>query len=345
MSKHDRLVTHKRITITLVTLLLVGVISLALSACSTNGGLKGRVASVDVVNANFVLTPLQNDASTSSLTVNVSSHTAFRGALHGLFDLKAGMLVSVRGTANAGSSGLVASEVQDEPEANDQEHERAGAAGDIQQEAELQGTVGTVDRGQSSFVLLFSDGTSKIVTVSAQTEFEGTLHGLADLTHGQRVEVKGAPQSDGSFAAASIEREAEDQQDEPNDDQNEVELTGMITSTDAAHTSFILKLADGTTKTIVTNGQTEFDGGFQGFADLRAGLTVEVRGTTASGGSVLASRVHREDTEQHDGSSSSDGLDSSGSSGSGGSGSSSGSGGDDHGGSGGQGGDGGGSGH
>jgi hypothetical protein len=334
MSKRFHTTAYNRISITLATLLVLGILSLALSACSTSntsGGLKGLVASVDVAHAAFVLTPLQSATNPTSLTIHISPATQYRGALHRLADLTAGMVVSVQGAANA-SSGLVASEVEDEPEANDQEHERAGAEGAIQQEAELKGTVGSVDSTQASFVLLFSDGTRKTVTVSAQTEFEGNLHQLSDLTKGERVEVKGTPQADDSFAASSIERGDQDQQDE----QNEVELTGRITSVDAAHTSFVLTRADGTLQTVETNAQTEFDGGFQGFADLQSGVQVEVRGNTASGGSLLASRVHREDADQQGGSSSSDGHDSSGSSGGSGS---SGSGGDDHSGSDGGGGD------
>lgn len=316
MSKRFHTTTHNRSSFLLAALLLMGILGLALSACSTSsasGGLKGLVASVDVANAAFVLTPLQNTTPTTSLTIHVTPHTQFRGALHNLVDLTVGMVVSVQGAANA-SSGLVASEVEDEPEANDQEHERAGAAGVIQQEAKLKGTVGRVDTAQASFVLLFSDGTSKTITVSAQTAFEGKPHQLADLTKGEQVEVEGTPQADGSFAASRIKSEDENQQEDQNDEQNEVELTGMITSVDTSHSSFVLQLADGITRSVETNGQTEFDGGFHGFTDLQARLQVEVRGTNESGGSLLASRVHREDTEQSGDSSSTDKHDGSGSS-------------------------------
>lgn len=327
-------ITHAKISVALFVLLLVAGNAIFLSACSTTGGgLQGTVASVDLVTSTFLLTPPQNSAGVTSLTVSVSPQTAFHGALHRLSDLNAGMAVSVQGAATTSSRVLVASEVEDENEPNDQGNDRSGSAsGNGRDAAELKGTVGTIDSARTSFALQFSDGTSKTVTVSAQTEFEGSLHSFADLTKGERVEVKGTPQTDGAFAASSVEGENEN--DDQNDDANEIELKGTITSLDSAHTSFILTLADKTTKTIHTTKQTEFDGGFQGFTDLKTGITVEVRGTDQSDGTLLASRVHREDDGSND-SSGSDGHDGSGS----GSGSSSGSG-DGHGGGGSGGGDG-----
>jgi hypothetical protein len=339
MSKKLSVLAHGRIAIALFALLLISGSSLVLSACGTSGGLKGTVASIDLATATFVLTPPQNSAGITSVTVSVGPQTEFRGALHGLSDLTTGMSVSVQGAANTSSGILAASKVEDEHEANDQVDDHGGTPGanhDAGQNlGELKGTAGNIDSAHSSFVLQFSDGTSKAVTTSAQTEFEGTLHRFADLTKGERVEVKGTPQADGSFAASSVEGENEDQGDQ-NDDANEAELTGTIGVVDAAHSTFILTLTGGS-KPIVTNGQTAFDGGFNGFSDLKSGMRVEVRGTAQSDGSLLATRVHREDDGDSSGSSGSDGHDGSGSN----SGSSSGSSdtGDDHGGSGGHGGD------
>lgn len=326
------IVTHTKFAIALFALLLVAGSGLFLAGCGASGGLKGTVASVDLAHSTFVLTPPENSAGITSLTVNVGSQTEFRGALHTLADLKAGMAVSVQGTANTSSGVLVANEVQDENEANDQGNGTPGAAGDGQDAAELKGTVGTIDSTSSSFALLFSDGTSKTVTVSPQTEFEGSLHRFADLTKGERVEVKGTPQTDGTFAASSVQGENENEQD----DANRVDLTGTIASLDTTTSSLVLTLPDKTTKTIFTNSQTEFDGGFQGFSDLKAGMVVEVRGTAQADGSLLASRVHREDGGDTSGSDGHDGSGSGSGSGSGdghdGSGSGSGGGGNDSGG-------------
>ncbi len=256
----------------LVALLLCGSI-LALASCGSSAELHGTITSLNAAASSFVVTPQQNSADVTSLTVTVSPQTEFRGALHRFADLTVGMLVKVQGTAQTSTATFAATEIEDEHEADNHEG------------TQFKGTVESVDSAHASFVLKFADGTSKTVTVSAQTEFEGGLHSLADLMTGEQVSVKGTLQADGSIAASSVEAENEPVE------ANEVELTGMISSQDSAHASFVLKLADGTTKTIHTNAQTEFDHDINGFADLKTGMVVEVRGTTLTTGSLLATRV------------------------------------------------------
>jgi uncharacterized protein DUF5666 len=322
----------------LLGVLLVGASLVALAACSTragqpSGGLRGSVASINVVTSTFVLTPQHPAAGTASLTVSISPQTQFHGALHGITDLAVGMLVTIQGTTHTSTGAIVASAVEEQ-------HEAEGQVQQNQRETdELKGTIDAVASGQSAFVLKLADGTLKTIIVSNQTEFEGSLHGIGDLAKGQQVEVKGSTQTDGTIVAASVEAENEaenePQQNEPEQgDGSAVELMGTISLLDGAHASFTLKLADGTTRLIVTTGQTEFDGGFSGFADLKIGMWVEVRGAIQHDGSLLAARVHRED----DGGSTSGSSGSSGSSG--GSGSGDGSGTDGHSGSGDGGGDG-----
>jgi hypothetical protein len=311
----------------LLGVLIVGASLIALAACSTSagqtsGGLRGTVASINVVTSTFVLTPQHLATGATSLKVSVSPQTQFHGALHSIADLAVGMLVSIQGTAHTSTGAIVASEVEEQ-------HEAGGQVQQDQRETdELEGTIDSVASGQSAFVLKLADGTLKTIRVSNQTEFEGSLHGIGDLAKGQQVEVKGSTQADGTIAAASVEaeNEAENEPEQEQGEANRVELMGKISALDSAHASFTLKLADGTTKSIVTSGQTEFDGGFNGFADLKIGMLVEVRGATQHDGSLLASRVHRED----DGGSTSQSSGSSGSSG----GSGGGSGSDGHGGSG-----------
>jgi Domain of unknown function (DUF5666) len=80
---------------------------------------------------------------------------------------------------------------------------------------------------------------------------------------------------------------------------------GTVTSIDSGHSSFKLTLEHGDAISVVVNGQTEFDGDgdFQGFSDLKVGLSVEVKGNSQSNGTIAATRVHREDTGSGDGSS------------------------------------------
>lgn len=319
-----------RNTLALCALLLVVSAGMGLSACAAggatsanaaDGGLAGVVASVNVAASSFVLTPQQQNAGGLSLTVNVNPQTEFRGMLHSLADLKIGMAVRVQGAANASTSTLVATEIED------QEDNAAGTATPSQEVSEFKGTVVSIDAAHATFVLKLADNATRTVTTSPQTEFEGGVHSLADLVTGQTVSVKGTSQADGSIAATSVEAEIEAENEQ--EDANEIELNGVIKSLDASHASFVLGLDDGTTKTIVTDSHTEFDGGFAGFSDLRTGMRVEVRGATQNRGAVLAARVHREDDSSDSGSGDHSGSGPSGGSGDGGHGGTSGGGSDD----------------
>jgi len=79
-----------------------------------------------------------------------------------------------------------------------------GGSGDTGQHP-LVGTVGSVDISTSSFVVMGTDGTSVTVTISAGTQFQGSVHALAGLKATMHVTVKGTKQSDGTLAAASVQ--------------------------------------------------------------------------------------------------------------------------------------------
>lgn len=302
-----------RVTVALVALLLIAGASMAVAACApgagvrttASAGVRGVIASVNTTAFSFVLAPLSGGA---DVTIVVSPHTEFRGALRQLSDLRTGMTVSVQeGDTRDGT--LEAVEIEDD---------RAGDATEqasVGQQARFDGTVASIGAATSSFQLQLAGGALKTVLISPQTEFEGGLSHFASLTKGQRVSVKGALQADGAIAAASVEADNDAENDGDNDaenDGNEVELSGTITSLDAAHSSFILMATSGGSGTIVVNAQTEFDGGVNGFSDLRTGMTIEVQGAFDADGALLASRVHREDSgsgddRSNDGSGSGDG--------------------------------------
>jgi hypothetical protein len=69
----------------------------------------------------------------------------------------------------------------------------------------LVGMVSSVDASTSSFVLKETDGTTVTVTVSAATQFQGSVHALAGLQANMHVTVKGTTQSDGTIAATSVQ--------------------------------------------------------------------------------------------------------------------------------------------
>lgn len=184
-----------------------------------------------------------------------------------------------------------------------------------QNEFEAKGSVASV--GTSSFVLTLGDKSTMTVTTSDKTVFDGGLTKLADLKTGASVEVKGAKQSDGSIAASRVH--GEDAADNENENENEFEATGTVSSIDTTNASFVLKMADGSSLTVTTATTTEFngDGPFHSLADLKTGMTVEVRGTKQSDGSVAATQVKNETEGDNSGSGDTSGSGSSGSGGSG----------------------------
>ncbi|HEX9068902.1 MAG TPA: DUF5666 domain-containing protein [Ktedonobacterales bacterium] len=296
---------HSRIAVALLALFFLGGSGMALAACGTNGSLQGTIASIDAAASSFMLTP-QQTASASSLTVTVNPHTEFRGALHSFADLKIGMLVKVQGASQSSAATLTAGQIESDNGAQDQQDDHGGT----QQRSDFSGTVGAITSSRSSFELKLTDGSIKTVVTNAQTEFEGILHSFSDLKTGQQVSLAGNLQADGTISAARVEAENENDAE----DANGLELMGTIATVDTTHSSFVIKLPNGATKVVIVNAQTEFDGGFHGIGDLVKGMIVEVRGTTQPDGSLLASRVHREDG--NDGSSGDGGGTSSGSSGS-----------------------------
>jgi len=123
-----------------------------------------------------------------------------------------------------------------------------------------------------------------------------------------------------------------DANDNDANDANEFEATGSVVSMDASGSSFMLKQSDGSTVQVTVSSTTIFDGGLTKLGDLKAGMTVEVKGAKQSDGTVAASRVHGEDVnEDHGGSGSGSSGSGSGSSGGSGSGSGSSGGGSDDG--------------
>lgn len=173
---------------------------------------------------------------------------------------------------------------------------------------EVRGSVVSTDASSLTFVLHVADGSDVSISTTASTEFEGTLHQFSDLKVGLQVHVKGSQQSNGSIAASSVDSEAED--NDQHDDDQQPEMTGTINSVDTAHLSFVLTPdGGGASKTIVVSAHTEFDGGFSGFSDLKAGLRVEVEGSAQSDGSLAATRVHREDSGGDSGDTSGSGSD------------------------------------
>jgi hypothetical protein len=76
------------------------------------------------------------------------------------------------------------------------------------QEVTVQGTIKAIDLAKSSFTLTTPAG-DVTVTVSANTEFQGSVHALAQTKAGAHVTVRGVKQANGSIAASKVILEAD----------------------------------------------------------------------------------------------------------------------------------------
>lgn len=195
-------------------------------------------------------------------------------------------------------------------------------------EVEVEGTIAGITA--PGFVLMTRSGPVTVQT-GPNTVFRsrGNIVGFSDLKVGQRVEVEGVRQNDGSILAAKvqIEDENEDEREErtktptitptpggPTDtpsatrtpasptptrtpepeDEQEREVEGTISSLGGS--SFTILTKSGPV-TVQTNAATQFrrGGDSRSFADLKIGQKVEVKGQLQPDKSILASRVSIED--------------------------------------------------
>lgn len=81
-----------------------------------------------------------------------------------------------------------------------------------------EGTISSIDSGNSSFVVKTEHGASVTVVVNSATVFTDGLHSFADLKTGMSVEVDGTPQSDGTLTATKVHGDNEGSDDGSNDD-------------------------------------------------------------------------------------------------------------------------------
>ena len=123
------------------------------------------------------------------------------------------------------------------------------------------------------------------IHTDAQTSIRiaGTQASLDALKVGERLEVEGALQADGSVLARKIEADLEHQPE------SEVELRGAIDTAKAPDFTVAGKTVHTAAATRIT-----IDGRAAAFADLSVGERVEVKGSLQADGSVLASEVKAE---------------------------------------------------
>jgi hypothetical protein len=168
---------------------------------------------------------------------------------------------------------------------------------------ELHGTVSSISTG--SFVLKPSTGAAVTVTVSSHTHFDDGVQGLSGLKTGEAVEVEGAKQADGTFAASAVETSGDDEHEA--DDPGAKDLHGTVAS--IGTNSFVMKVSggsdeggtsgasgqagpsgSGTTITVTIATTTTFKNA-SGLGALKVGEQVEVQGTLQADGTLAASAV------------------------------------------------------
>lgn len=149
---------------------------------------------------------VQKNGETSTTTISVNDQTTVNGAqATSLTELTKSLNHTVQVQADRQSDGsLLAWKITVGGEANPNAGNGSGSTGDTGQRPVV-GTVSSVDSAAKSFVLKEADGTTVTVTVSSATQFQGSVHSLADLKVNAHVTVKGTKQSDGTIAATSLQ--------------------------------------------------------------------------------------------------------------------------------------------
>jgi hypothetical protein len=113
------------------------------------------------------------------------------------------------------------------------------------------------------------------VTASTVVRHGGSTVALSSIKAGDRVHVKAALQSNGSYTATDVNVQ----------NQGSSEVTGSVVSVDAVAKTFVVSTDSGNV-TVTTTDSTKFtkDGAAATFADLAAGLHVDVEGTMTAAG-------------------------------------------------------------
>jgi hypothetical protein len=162
----------------------------------------------------------------------------------------------------------------------------------------LEGVLKAYNAGAHTISVLKTGATAATsVTVNAATRVNGEhASSLADLAKniGHKVEVSATKQSNGSLLAWKVTVQGTDDQggsasDDHSGQNTQHQADGKITSLSSG--SFVITLGNGTKLTVVVNSATKFGGTVHGFAGLKQGLRVNVRGTLQSNGSLLATEI------------------------------------------------------
>jgi hypothetical protein len=165
-------------------------------------------------------------------------------------------------------------------------HDNSGPRNGDDNRAELTGTAQAVVGICPALSMTIA---GRAVTTNATTEFKGVL--CTALTSGQRVEVKGTIQPNGSVLATRLKAEKpEDENDNDNDHENDNdnanEVVGAIASKTGTCPALTFKIG---TTTVTTTLATTFDD--VTCTALANGMEIEAKGVRQTDGSLMASRI------------------------------------------------------
>jgi len=197
-------------------------------------------------------------------------------------DFSVGQFVEVKGILQSDGS-ILAKKI--ELEDDEREHDF---------ELEFKGLIESIDVANSSMVVA-----GRQVLTNESTRFEGDDHlplTFADFSVGQRVEVEGILQPDGSVLASKVELD-----DDLDDDEIEAEFKGLIESIDAANGTMVVAGHQ-----VLTDAFTRFEGDNHlplAFEDFSVGQFVEVEGVLQPDGTILAAKIEIKDHPLPEGSS------------------------------------------
>ncbi len=196
----------KRITSSWKLLAVIAAIAFAAAACSPNAGGSAGVPTfgkgVITAKGSVFVNGIEYDTSSTAITIN--------GGVGSDADLKVGMVVEVKGSADAATG--------------------KGTALQVLYSADLDGPVGTIDLAKTSFTVF-----NRTVVTDASTIWEGVT-GIAGLVVGDRVEVSGSVDtSTKTLKADRVHKKAASAED--------YEVKGIVSALSAS--SFTLTPPDG----------------------------------------------------------------------------------------------------
>jgi phage baseplate assembly protein gpV len=231
----------------------------------------GRISSINAASRTFQVSSTTVAVPAAANLTSAANHIEFK-------DLRIDLEVHVHGTMNGAVVTAEQVEVEDhlpDPEPGDQG------------ETEILGSIVSIDGSCPG--LSMNVGATPVKTSDATTFLKAAC---SQLRSGMTVEVKGTMQG-GALIAARVQMDDDgalgpepEPEPEPEPGEQETEFKGTAALLGGSCPVLSLNVAG---RNVVSSAATEFKGG--SCADVKSGVTLEVKGMAARDGSVTASRL------------------------------------------------------